>query len=1245
MPSARKRGAPTQPPASDPDIARLELVPLPCILLNEQGSILAGNRKWADMLHGHDESGSTRALGERAEADYQATLHPLLSVLFTNGSLHQHPVDVHRRDGAALSLLVEGEVLTGAGRQEKRALLVFVDITARVRTERTLRESERWFRTLAEHVPEAVFVHDLEGRILEANPQACLILGYSRDELLARRVADIESDYEEAAQREMWRQVLEVGPLTIAGTHRRKDGSRLPVEIRLTAFRSEDREAILAVTRDVSDRKRAEDSLVSTSDVLEAMIQASPLAVLGLDREARVTLWNPAAERIFGWSASEVLGGTVPFVQPGKEGEFQGLIARVMTGERLTGITLRRFRKDGRVIDISLSTAPLRDSTDAITGTMAVIDDITDRRRSEAALRESEARYRTLFDNSPIALWEEDFSEVRTYLDRLRLSGVRDVRSYLERHPEVVTHALSLVKVLDLNRRALEFYPTRDKESLLGSLDRILGPTSLAMFREQLSALADGEKMLEREFLSTAPDGAARLLHLHLTVAAGSEGSLQRVLVSYIDTTERHRAETAIREQTALSEALRDAAAVLTSTLNREEVLERVLGEIGRVVPHDAADIMLIEGGHAQVVRMRGFRESVLADLSGTRRIKISEAPHLQHQVQTGLPISIPDVHAYPGWLQSPETEWVRAYAGAPIRVKGEVIGFINVASSTPNAFTQTHADRLQVFASQTAVALENARLFDESRKRAEELAALAEVSSALRTAPERAEMAPIILDKLTLLLQARGVALAMRDRNSGETVVELARGTWVPITSTRMRPGEGIIGRVIQMGQPMVTDDMGAMAGYSWPAGLGVMPKALAAIPLVAQGSTIGALWAGNEAGFTELQVRILVAVGDIAANAIHRATLHEQTEQRLQRLMALHSIEMAISSSTDLRVSLEILLNQVTTILGVSAADVLLLDSHSQSLHYAAGNGFRGANISKTRVRLGEGLAGRAVLDRTLVHVADLGASSSTAGGPRPFTRAALIVGEGFQAYFAVPLVSKAQAMGVLEIFHRGALDPDPEWLEFLQTLAGQAALALDNAALFEKLQRTNVDLVLAYDATLEGWSKALDLRDRETEGHTQRVTELAMRLSRAMGVSEAQLEQIRRGALIHDLGKMGIPDSILLKPGPLTEDEWSIMRRHPTLAYDFLSPIAFLRQALDIPYAHHERWDGSGYPRMLKGDQIPLAARIFAVIDVYDALCSDRPYRPAWPEAKAREYIREQSSKYFDPKVVEAFLSLKL
>jgi len=170
------------------------------------------------------------------------------------------------------------------------------------------------------------------------------------------------------------------------------------------------------------------------------------------------------------------------------------------------------------------------------------------------------------------------------------------------------------------------------------------------------------------------------------------------------------------------------------------------------------------------------------------------------------------------------------------------------------------------------------------------------------------------------------------------------------------------------------------------------------------------------------------------------------------------------------------------------------------------------------------------------------------------------------------------------------------------------------------------------------------ALELRDNETAGHTQRVTDLTVRLARAMGMNHEEVAHIRRGALLHDIGKMGIPDAILGKPGPLSDDEWDIMRRHPVYAYELLSRILHLRPALDIPYCHHEKWDGTGYPRGLKGEQIPLAAQIFAVVDVWDALRSDRSYRPAWTEERAREYIREQSGKHFDPTVVDAFFTLQ-
>jgi putative two-component system response regulator len=191
--------------------------------------------------------------------------------------------------------------------------------------------------------------------------------------------------------------------------------------------------------------------------------------------------------------------------------------------------------------------------------------------------------------------------------------------------------------------------------------------------------------------------------------------------------------------------------------------------------------------------------------------------------------------------------------------------------------------------------------------------------------------------------------------------------------------------------------------------------------------------------------------------------------------------------------------------------------------------------------------------------------------------------------------------------------------------------------------ELERANAELAEAYDTTLEGWSRALELRDQETDGHTRRVTEMTLRLARAMGLSEAERVHIRRGALLHDIGKMAIPDGILLKPGPLTPKEWSLMRHHPIYAHELLSPIRFLEPALDIPYCHHERWDGAGYPRGLKGEEIPLAARIFAVVDAWDALRSERPYHRALPEAEVRAQLQAQAGSHFDPAVVAAFLDL--
>jgi diguanylate cyclase (GGDEF)-like protein/PAS domain S-box-containing protein len=363
----------------------------------------------------------------------------------------------------------------------------------------------------------------------------------------------------------------------------------------------------------------------------------------------------------------------------------------------------------------------------------------------------------------------------------------------------------------------------------------------------------------------------------------------------------------------------------------------------------------------------------------------------------------------------------------------------------------------------------------------------------------------------------------------------------------------------------------------------------------------------------------------------------LNAQLEHRILRLDALRQIDKAISGSLDLGLTLGIVLDQVLAQLQVDAAAILLVGNHDQALTYAAGKGFRTDAIASTSLRPGEDHAGRAVLEQCHVGVADL---TRLEDAP---ARAGALAGEGFVSYYAVPLVAKGQVRGVLEIYQRSPLATDRDWIAFLEALAGQAAIAIDNASLLRDLQRSHAGLVAAYDATIEGWARALDLRDKETEGHTRRVTEMTVRLARFMAVDESELQAIRRGSLLHDIGKLGIPDGILLKPGPLTDEEWQIMRRHPEYAFEWLAPIATLRPALDIPHFHHERWDGSGYPLGLSGVQIPLPARIFAAVDIWDALRSDRPYREAWPEWRVLEHIESLSGTHLDPSVVESFLRM--
>jgi putative nucleotidyltransferase with HDIG domain len=353
--------------------------------------------------------------------------------------------------------------------------------------------------------------------------------------------------------------------------------------------------------------------------------------------------------------------------------------------------------------------------------------------------------------------------------------------------------------------------------------------------------------------------------------------------------------------------------------------------------------------------------------------------------------------------------------------------------------------------------------------------------------------------------------------------------------------------------------------------------------------------------------------------------------------QLLALMGVGRAINSSLGLKRVLEEVMDSLIELMHAERGFLMLRESDGK-LRERIARGIDHSDLNKEAFKVS-----RTIVDK----VAATGEAILTTNAqddPR-FENQKSVAAYQLRSILCAPLQIKNELIGVLYVDNRAHSGIFQEHeLELIRAYSDQAAVAIDNAQLFDGLQASNKELQEAYKATLEGWVHALDLRDKETEGHTQRVTRLTERLARSMGINEGDIIHITRGALLHDIGKMGIPDSILLKPGPLTIEERELINQHPVYAYNMLKRIDFLLPAIDIPHYHHEKWDGSGYPDGLRGESIPFAARIFPVIDVWDALTSDRPYRKGLPPEEVREHIKSDSGRHFDPQVVEAFMEMK-
>ena len=992
-----------------------------------------------------------------------------------------------------------------------------------------LQANEKKYYDLINQSPDGYFIIELSGNILIVNNAMCKELEFSEEEFLSMSIWDIIPEQYLDQYKERLTRILRGESLKEAAEYmvRGKTGRQHYVEV-LSAPRYAGGDIIgfQGVARDITARKRAEEALFESEQRFKSAFQYSAIGMALVSLEGKCLKVNSVLCSILGYSEDELLMKTFQeYTHPDDLDGDLDYLNQLLAGKiESYKMEKRYFHKNGKIIWGLLAVALAKDNTGAPLYLISQIEDITEHKLADAALRKSEDRFRAWIENSS---------------DLVTVVGADGTIQYaspsygyqLGYKPEDLTG----VKVFDLIH-------SDDREHIMEIFgENIQKPDSAA----------------NAEFRVRHHDGSWQVFDGVGKTYLDEHGQVVG-LISSRNITERNRAE----------EALRASESKFRSYNEYAPLGVFVVDQYGRYIEVNAA-----------ANQMLGYTEFEL------------------------LQLSISDVLA-------------------PQSLEAGLQQFQTVVQdgSASGEFLFRRKDGTQFWATVLAVRLSEDRFMSYCEDITKRMQADKELRGTRRF--------------LQSVQDALSAHLAILDDEG--TIVQV-NSTWRDFgIQNGLKHSDHCIGMnyldVCDSAQGVHAEEASLVANAIRELLKGGNDEIRVEYPCHAPGQQ---RWFIARITSFENNDRMWIAVAHM--DITERKLAEAKIQRQLEHLTALSAIDRVIAANFDLKLSLSEILAHVTKELGVDAADILVLNPDSNMLEYGSARGFRTRAVRKAEVRLGESYAGRVALERQLIQIPDMG------NEPENPLLTMHLAGEDFVCYYGVPLITKGQVKGVLEVFNRTALAPDGEWFDFLETLAGQAAIALENATLFESLQNSNVELSLAYDATIEGWSRALDMRDKETEGHTQRVTTMTVKLARAFGFSKSELVQVRWGALLHDIGKMGVPDGILLKPGPLTEEEWVVMRGHPTFANEMLSPIRYLRLALDIPNSHHEKWDGSGYPHGLKGTQIPLVARIFAVVDVWDALTSDRPYRSAWTQEKVREHILASSGTHFDPQVVDLFMQI--
>jgi len=1144
-------------------------------------------------------------------------------------------------------------------------------------------------RAALNSLTEAVFIIGPPHRqVIEAcNLATEDVFGYKPEELEGETTEILHVDKEKFLKfGELSEAILdENGTFETEYKMQRKDGTVIDTLNTVTVLHKEEgwQGGVVSVVRDITERKEVERALRETQQRYATISRNLPRGVVQvLDRDLKYVFSQGEELEKVGFSPRAMLGKHLSdLLPPDNVDRVSEYYQQVLEGEPVI------FEGSFAGRQFLTNAAPLRNDRGEVEHILSLSINITERKNMERKLQERLKEMTCLYAvNRDMRVLHDEQALYRRVVEHLvpamrfpeitvpvlSITGKRyttngyhpDLDHYLESPVEMDGEVVGHLRVYYTDPRP---FLDPEEQDLLDSIAKSLGLWGENMRREQ--SLKRNERRF-RALIKNAPDGIALL---------GEDGKLQHLSPA----TQR------IMGYDPEADLVQEPAA-LTHPEDVEDLqraLQELQGSPGKMITevyrlrHKDGGYRWLESKISNLLHVPGVRALVFNYRDITERVEAEQALEQREQRFRGLIENVADVITVVDesgkiTYQSPAAEKVFGYAPQeqignsafqyfhPDDVS-KVEKLLIEISAEPNAMSRSQArmqhkeggyrviesvgkNRLKDPALEGIVITsrditDRVRYEERIKRQAEQLGVLFETALTISSILDRDQVVREIHGKVESLIPYDRFTVYSYDAvkkkvkkifATNEDGVEVDQdGGASPINDS------GLSGWVIGNQKPLVIRDMDVNTLPTAPAMGDAGAKSWLGVPLLAGGEIMGAiaLQSSQRDKFDREDRRLLESLAAQVAIALKNARLFEEAERRLRVLQGLRSIDSAISNSLDRDVSLQVVLDQSISQLEVDAAAVLLFDPHLQTLEFAVGKGFKTSLINETTLRLGEGYSGRAAITRDIVRLPEL------PRGEMSFSREELVAAESFRSFFAVPLVAKGKIKGILEVYQRNPYQPSEEWMDLMTTLAGQAAIAIDNAELFEKLQKANTELSLAYDNTLEGWAKTLELRDIETEGHSRRVTKMTIELARRLGVREDDLVHVYRGALLHDIGKMGIPDRILHKTGPLIDEEWALMKQHPTMAYNLLSQIAYLQPACEIPYSHHERWDGSGYPRGLEGEQIPLSARIFAVVDVWDALRSDRPYREAWSDEKTLSYIKDKTGKEFDPRVVKEFLDL--